>query len=121
VLSVIQVLEAELDELDAGEGMLLADGFEDAFVGFARRFGWHEPVAVYDYTRCLEILVERDGMDHLGASEFFEFNVIGAWVGDQTPIFIVGAQLDAVHEHYRLLADEEKTHGDDPIDELELP
>ena len=94
---MIEVLESDLGDLDGSEELLLADGFEGAFVGFARRFGWHEPVAVYDYTRCLEILVERDGMDHLGASEFLEFNVIGAWVGEQTPIFLVGSTLDSIH------------------------
>ena len=68
------------------EGILLADGFEEAYLGQARQVTtW---VAVYDYYRCLEILMNRDGMSHDEASDFFEFNVVGAWLGAQTPIFL---------------------------------
>ena len=38
--------------------------------------------------KCFEILVERDGMEYEDAVENFEFNVVGAWVGDNTPVFI---------------------------------
>jgi hypothetical protein len=30
----------------------------------------------------------RDEMDHEVAEEYFQFNVEGAWVGEQTPIFL---------------------------------
>ena len=76
-----------------GEDLLLADGFEEAFIGAAMRFGWTSPVAIYDYERCIRILTERDGMDRSAAEEYFGFNVLGAWVGDQTPIFVVGTDL----------------------------
>lgn len=93
----IEVLEADADCVGlSDEGVLLADGFEDAFIGVARRFGWSEDVAVYDLEKCLQILVDRDGMDREGADEFFEFNVLGAWVGDQTPVFIQGISLEAL-------------------------
>jgi hypothetical protein len=81
-----------------GDGLLLADGFEDAFIGVAMRFGWNEPVALYDYEKCIRTLVARDGMDREGAEEYFSYNVIGAWVGDQTPVFVVGTTLEAVHK-----------------------
>ena len=71
--------------------MLLADGFEEAFVGVAERFGFSEPVAVYDYDKCIEILMDPEIDEAVAidrAIEYFEYNVIGAWVGDQTPIFI---------------------------------
>ena len=31
--------------------------------------------------------MERDGMSDEEAVEYFEFNVTGAWVGENTPIF----------------------------------
>ena len=75
------------DEDDgAHEGALLADGFEGAFVGFG--FHFHAAVAVYDYERCLDILQTRDGMSEDEAREFFEFNVVGAWMGPHTPVFM---------------------------------
>ena len=32
--------------------------------------------------------MDRDGMSYEDAIEFFDFNMIGAWVGEFTPIFI---------------------------------
>jgi hypothetical protein len=66
---------------------LFADGFDDAIIGISRRFG-ADPLVAYDYEKCIKVLVERDGMEPDEAREFFEFNTIGAWVGDGTPIFI---------------------------------
>jgi hypothetical protein len=66
------------------EEILLATGFEDAFMGIARQFG--RPFAIYDYEKCLEIL-ERD-MTSDEAIEYFCFNVEGAYVGENTPAFL---------------------------------
>jgi len=68
------------------DGALLADGFEDALVGFGYQFNY--PVAVYNRDKCIDILMNRDGMDDEEAIEFFDFNVAGAWVGESTPIFL---------------------------------
>ena len=69
------------------ENVLLADGFEDALLGIGRKLVG-KPIAVYDRTKCIEILVERDGMSFEEAEEYFSFNVEGAYVGDQTPMFV---------------------------------
>ena len=75
------------------EDALLADGFEDAIVGISERIG-RDPIVVYDKDKCIEILVEMmesDGTDddpYTTAVEYFEFNVIGSWVGEGTPGFI---------------------------------
>jgi hypothetical protein len=69
------------------EKLLFADGFEEAFIGLSRRYGMGRPVATYDYDKCIEVLVGNN-MSHEEAVEFFEYNVIGAWVGDLTPIFL---------------------------------
>jgi hypothetical protein len=66
---------------------LLADGFEDAIIGVAERCS-HPTLVVYDAEKCLDILVERDGMDPSEALEFFSFNTTGAWVGENTPLFL---------------------------------
>lgn len=67
--------------------VLLADGFEDAFIGFAERCS-SSPVAVYDYANAVKILVNRDGMSEEEAEEYLQFNVLGAYVGEQTPWFV---------------------------------
>jgi hypothetical protein len=66
---------------------LKADGFDDAIIGIASRCGMNDLIA-YDVSKCLTILMERDGMEYDEALEFFEFNVIGAYMGENTPIFI---------------------------------
>ena len=65
---------------------LTADGFEDAFIGICRRFSL-PPLAAYSYEKCIAVLV-KGGASYEEAVEHFEFNVIGAWVGDGTPVFI---------------------------------
>lgn len=67
--------------------ILLADGFDDAFIGIGERCG-QPAIAIYDRDRCIDTLVIRDGMSYEDAEEFFEFNVSGAWVGPETPVFV---------------------------------
>jgi hypothetical protein len=71
--------------LGEDENLLLADGFENAFLGIGRQFG--KPVAIYDREKCLEILME-DGLNYEEADDYFSFNVEGSYVGEQTPIFL---------------------------------
>ncbi len=71
--------------MEANEQALLADGFEDALVGIVEHF--NRSIALYDKGKCLEILMKRDGMNFETATEFFEFNVQGAYVGENTPAF----------------------------------
>lgn len=42
----------------------------------------------YDRDMCIDVLMERDGMDWNGANEYFDFNVAGAYMGEMTPVFI---------------------------------
>lgn len=78
-----QEIVARLTEQN--EKALLADGFEAALIGIVEIF--HRSIALYDKEKCLEILMKRDGMSREDASEFFEFNVQGAYVGENTPAF----------------------------------
>ncbi len=68
------------------DGLLLADGFEEAYIGNIERCGML-PVACYDVEKCLEILMNQ-GMDREEAEEFFNFNVLGSYVGPRTPYFL---------------------------------
>ena len=67
----------------------LAEGLDDAVIGISRNH-WHhkDSIAVYDIGLIIDILVERDGMTVQGAYEFFEFNIQGSWVGENTPLFV---------------------------------
>jgi len=63
----------------------LADGLEAALIGHACVHG--KTLALYSSRRVIEILMKRDGMDEDEASEFFEFNIAGSYIGPDTPIF----------------------------------
>ena len=79
--------EVERDRLaEANPEALLADGFESAYIGICRRF--NTALAAYDYDKCINVLMNRDGMSSEEAEEFFEFNTLGAWVGEGTPVFV---------------------------------
>lgn len=66
--------------------LLFADGFDDCIIGVASRFGQESHVA-YDMGKCIGKLMD-DGMTSEEAVEYFEFNIIGAYVGEKTPTFI---------------------------------
>lgn len=65
------------------EEFLLADGLEEAFVGV----DLDTMKTMYDSNKCLDIYVE-DGMSYEDALEYFDFNVVGACLGEKTPIFL---------------------------------
>jgi hypothetical protein len=79
---------AEVDQFaeETGVELLLADGFDDAIVGIGRQCNRY--FVVYDVDRVIQILVDRDDATIDDALEFFEFNVVGAWVGEHTPCFL---------------------------------
>ena len=68
--------------------MLNADGFESARIGVLRRAA-QEDIVVYDYDLCVEILREREGWTDDEAIEWMEYNVVGSWLGEGTPGFLV--------------------------------
>ena len=67
--------------------MLKADGLDAAIIGVGHRCGQPD-ILVYDTQLVVKILMERDGMDEEGAHEFMEYNIVGAWVGEETPIWV---------------------------------
>tara|TARA_R110002020_G_scaffold330688_1_gene546305 strand:+ start:107 stop:373 length:267 start_codon:yes stop_codon:yes gene_type:complete len=71
---------------DDMSSILLAEGFEDAFMGVVESFGI-KPRACYDRDKCIDLLSEAF-MTPDEAEEFFQFNVEGAYVGEFTPAFI---------------------------------
>jgi len=79
-----QTIREQVAEVD--EEILFADGFEEALVGVSTQFN-RGPVALYDWDKCVKILMDRDKMDYDEAVEFMDFNVTGSWVGEKTPAF----------------------------------
>jgi hypothetical protein len=70
--------------------LTLADGFDAAIHGVGRQFNHH--VVLYDRRLCITIL-EGQGMTREEAEEHFEFNVVGSFVGETTPVFIESLEI----------------------------
>lgn len=79
------LMEQLAEEYDGLVGM---DGFDDCVVGIVIRYG-QEPILCYDRELVLQQLMREGIPTMLEAEEFFEFNQIGAWVGDRTPCFLM--------------------------------
>jgi len=69
------------------ESALTADGFEDAILGIETSMN-SKPRVVYSITECINILMERDKMTYSEAMEYFSYNVDGAYMGEQTPVWV---------------------------------
>ena len=93
---------------------ILLDGFEKAFMGVLRRYGHSVAVPLYDYNKCLEILMSRDGMDEDEAVEWLVVNTLGGWLGEGTPGMIFRCSLNELLEEFGLPKPnlEEEDYGD---------
>lgn len=83
-----------------------ADGLDDALLGVGQQFsggcscekcghssgGSHVWVAVYSYSKCLDVFVKRDGMSYDEAIEYMDYNVLGAYLGENMPVFLMDLQ-----------------------------
>lgn len=67
---------------DYGVELLFADGFDQAIIGVdAVNFR-----VIYDYDTMVGVLIS-DGMSKEESIEYLDFNVLCAYVGEQTPIY----------------------------------
>ena len=80
--------EADSILKDREESFLLADGLEEAFIGIGYQF--NTPIAIYSKKKAIQCLIDQ-GMDEEQALEYFDYCVAGAYVGEQTPIFLEDA------------------------------
>jgi hypothetical protein len=82
------------------DSVLVMDGYDDCIVGIVTRFG-QDPIVCYDREKVIAKLMKdfKAGKKKSGeainndqlyqeAEEFFEYNQIGAWMGNKTPCFI---------------------------------
>jgi len=59
--------------------------YDQAIIGVMERAGG-SPVIAYDTQKILDILERSMSVEE--TQEFFEYNILGAYVGDKTPVYI---------------------------------
>ena len=67
---------------------LVADGFDDCIGGVDDSTFNQPPRVVYLKSQMIDTLIKDHDMDWEEAIEYLEFNVWGAYVGEQTPIYV---------------------------------
>ncbi len=77
-------LEEFLADID--DEIIIADGLAHAFMGLTSTP--EGVVAVYSTERIISNLMENDNMDFETAEEYMHHNIIGANVGQRTPVFV---------------------------------
>ena len=64
----------------------VAEGLDDALMGYGEQ--GQQTVAVYDYEKCIEIFMRRDGMSRDDAMDHMSYNVTGTDLARKTPVFL---------------------------------
>jgi hypothetical protein len=70
------------------EGAVILDGLDDAVIGICEEFG-SGPRIMYSKNKILEILQKRDLMTEEESLEFYDFNILGLYAGEQNPVFVI--------------------------------
>jgi hypothetical protein len=76
---------------EANPDALFADGLDAALIGYTINT-CHAHVAVYSAQKCVNVLVDRDGMTPEEAGNYLEFNTYCVFLGRNEPLFVGGGQ-----------------------------
>jgi len=82
----MNIEDYDIDEM--AEGAIKLDGLDDAILGIVEEFG-NGPRILYSKNKILNILSERDGMTWSEAEEFYDYNILGLYAGEQNPVFLI--------------------------------
>ena len=77
----------EIAERNPDAIVLEPETFDVAILGLGVRCGM-EPVVVYSVPKLLQVMMVDNSWDFAEACEWFEFNVLGAYMGEHTPIYL---------------------------------
>jgi hypothetical protein len=78
-----------LEEIvDINPKAITLEGLDKAIIGTSLRVDDELPRLAYSVEKIIEILMNRDGMTRDEAHEFFDFNILNAYMGEYNPSFI---------------------------------
>lgn len=76
-----------VNDIEVPSETLLADGLERGLIGYVTPMN-SPPLAIYNYNDCVVALMEDNSWGYDDAIEWMEFNVVSAYVGAGTPLFM---------------------------------
>ena len=77
----------KLDIDEYAEGAILLDNLEEAIIGIVEEFGSGRRI-LYSKSKILSILQIRDGMTEQESEEFYDYNILGLYAGEQNAVFL---------------------------------
>ena len=83
-------VRAAINQIEGSFMLLEPADMDAAIVGLAAAPGGSS-VTCYDRDLVVDILM-KDGMDRDEAEEFFSFNIEGAYMGEETPVYLTSAK-----------------------------
>jgi hypothetical protein len=69
-----------------GDDLLFANGYDDAIIGVC--VGFDSGRVAYSMQKMIEIAAKDLSVDYDEAIEWLEYNTFGAFVGNNTPIYV---------------------------------
>jgi hypothetical protein len=75
-----------IDINEYAEGAVILSDLDNAIIGIVEDFNGRK--ILYSKTKILNILMVRDGMTMDEAEEFYDYNILGLYAGDQNPVFL---------------------------------
>ena len=85
-------MELTKDFIDTmAEGAIILDGFEDCIIGITEECG-NGPRLLYSVKSIINKLM--DDMSEEDALEYYQYNILGGYFGEQNPIFLVDYIVD---------------------------
>ena len=85
-IMIDEELRAYLEGIDPR--MILFSNEDEAILGWTEVKQSQTFVAVYSYDKLVENMMKRDGVSRAVAVEYVDFNIVGAYLGDHTPIIV---------------------------------
>jgi hypothetical protein len=75
-----------VDINEYAEGAIILSDLNTAIIGIVEDFNGRR--ILYSKEKILNILMIRDGMTTSEAEEFYDYNILGLYAGEQNPVFL---------------------------------
>lgn len=80
-------MEFKIDINEYAEGAVILTGLEDCIIGIVEEFGNGKRL-LYDKNKILKKLQEVNPMTESDAEEYYEYNILGLYAGEQNAVFL---------------------------------